>query len=120
MSPELGSPLQYAYCRNLTVDWNVSDSYRTLETIRLKDKTLIRDEQVSDVSGVIKPKEWKAVLFDLFDNLAANALINEPEFSKESLAVQISETNPNRFETFFRYKRTGIARIESTTVSAGF
>lgn len=118
--PEGETPLQYAYCRNLTVDWNVSDSYRTLETIRLKDKTLIRDEQVSDVSGVIKPKEWKAVLFDLFDNLATKALINDPDFSKESLLVQISATNPNRFETFFRYKRTGIARIESTTVSSGF
>ena len=48
------------------------------------------------------------------------ALINEPKFSKESLQVGVSETNPNRFETFFRYKRIGIARIESTTVEAGF
>lgn len=113
-------PLQYNYARNLNLDWNVSDSYRILETIRLKDKTLVRDEQIVDVSGVIKPKEWKSIVFDLFDNLAEKALINDPKFSKDSLNVQISTINPNRFETFFRYKRTGIARIESTDVEAGF
>lgn len=118
--PDGESPFQYSYTRNLNLDWNVSDAYRTLETIRLKDKVLILDNQATDASGAIKPKEWKAVLFDLFDDLAVRALINEPDFSKASLTVQISSTNPNRFETFFRYKRTGIARIESTDVEAGF
>lgn len=118
--PEGENPLQYNYCRNLNLDWNVSDAYRTLETIRLKDKTLILDTQVSDVAGVIKPKEWKAVVFDLFEDLATRALINDPQFSKDSLIVQVSTINPNRFETTFRYKRTGIARIESTDVEAGF
>lgn len=118
--PEGENPLQYAYARNLNLDWNVSDAYRTLETIRLKDKTLIQDGQVSEVSGTVKPKEWKAVLFDLFEDLATRALINDPQFSKNSLLVQVSSINPNRFETFFRYKRTGIARIESTDVEAGF
>jgi len=118
--PDGEIPLQYNYARNLNLDWNVSDSYRTLETIRLKDKTLVLDGQIVDVSGVIKPKEWKAVVFDLFDDLAEKALINDPAFSKASLLVQISGTDPNRFETFFRYKRTGIARIESTDVEAGF
>jgi phage tail sheath gpL-like len=118
--PEGETPLQYNYCRNLNLDWNVSDSYRTLETIRLKDKVLVADTQVVGVTGAIKPKEWRAVVFDLFDDLAEKALINEPQYSKDSLVVQISSTNPNRFETFFRYKRTGIARIESTDVEAGF
>lgn len=118
--PDGENPLQYAYARNLNLDWNVSDAYRTLETIRLKDKTLIQDGQISEVTGTVKPKEWKAVLFDLFEDLATRALINDPQFSKDSLLVQVSSTNPNRFETFFRYKRTGIARIESTDVEAGF
>lgn len=114
------TPLQFSYCRNINLDWNVCDSYRTLETLRLKDRVLIRDNQVTDSKNAIKPKEWKAVLFDLFEDLGKKALINEPEFSKKSLQVIISSTNPNRFETFFRYKRTGIARIESTTAEAGF
>jgi len=118
--PDGEIPLQYAYARNLNLDWNVCDAYRTLETLRLKDKVLISDEQVTTVTGAIKPKEWKAVCFDLFEDLAERALINNPQFSKDSLDVEISTTNPDRFETFFRYKRTGIARIESTDVEAGF
>lgn len=113
-------PLQYAYARNLNLDWNVKDSYTILEKLRLRDKVLVLDTQVVDVEGAIKPKEWKAVVFDLFEDLAEKALINDPAFSKASLLVQISTTNPDRFETFFRYKRTGIARIESTDAEAGF
>lgn len=113
-------PLQYSYVRNLVLDWNIADAYRTLEELYLKDKTLVADTQQVDVDGVIKPKEWKVIVFDLFDDAAQKALINEPQFSKDSLQVQISSTNPNRFETAFKYKRTGIARIESTTASAGF
>lgn len=113
-------PLQFSYPRNLNIDWNISDSYRTLETIYLKDKTLVADNQIVDVDGCIKPSEWKGIVYDLFDGEAEKALINDPSFSKASLRVQISTTNPNRFETAFSYKRTGIARIESTTATAGF
>ncbi len=81
---------------------------------------LIADDQVTTVSGAIKKKEWKATCFDYFEELGERALINNPQFSKDSLQVEISTTNPDRFETFFRYKRTGIARIESTDAEAGF
>jgi len=118
--PDGEIPLQYAYARNLNIDWNIADAYRTLETIYLKDKTLVSDSQIVGVDGCIKPKEWKAIVYDLFDDLAEKALINDPAFSKSSLRVQISTTDPNRFETSFSYKRTGIARIESTTATAGF
>lgn len=118
--PEGEVPLQYSYVRNLNLDWNVADAYRTLETLYLKDKTLVADGQIIDVAGCIKPQEWRGIVYDLFDDQAQKALINEPDFSKASLQVQISSTNPNRFETAFKYKRTGIARIESTTASAGF
>lgn len=118
--PDGEIPLQYAYPRNLNLDWNVADAYRTLETIYLKDKTLVADAQIVGVDGCIKPSEWKGIVYDLFDDLAEKALINEPSFSKSSMVVLISTTNPNRFETTFKYKRTGIARIESTTASAGF
>jgi len=118
--PDGEVPLQYSYPRNLNLDWNVSDTYRTLETINLKDKTLVSDNQVTTVSGCIKPREWKGIVYDMFDDLAEKALINDPGFAKASLIVQISSTNPNRFETLFKYKRTGIARIESTTAVAGF
>ena len=113
-------PLQYAYVRNLMVDFNVAFGYRILEETEVKDHVIVADNQITDAAKAVKPKEWKAVLFSYLDDLGVRGLINDPDFSKGSLTVQQSSTNPNRFETFFRYKRTGIARIESTDVEAGF
>lgn len=118
--PEGESPLQYSYCRNLNLDWNVSDSYRILETRFVKDHVLIQNDQATDVSNAIKPNEWAGIVQELFIDLATAGLIKEPQFSRESLKVEIDQNNPDRFNTFFRYKRTGIARIESTDVEAGF
>lgn len=113
-------PLLYSYPRTLNIHWNVKDSYSTLERLYLKDKVLVADNQIIDVDGAIKPSEWKGIVYGLFDDIAESALINDPQFSKSSLQVQISTTNPNRFETAFNYKTTGTVRISSTTAKAGF
>ena len=113
-------PLLYAYPRTLNIHWNVKDSYSTLERLYLRDKVLVADSQIVDVDGAIKPNEWKGIVYSLFDDIAESALINDPSFSKSSLQVQISTTNPNRFETAFNYKTTGTVRISSTTAKAGF
>lgn len=118
--PTNDSQFQYRYSRNLNLDWNVKDGYAILENLYVKDHVIIADIQITDSLKAIKPKEWAAVLFDYFDALATASLINDPGFSKASLQVQIDPTNPNRLNTFFRYKRTGISRIESTDVQAGF
>lgn len=114
------TPLLYSYPRTLNIHWNVKDTYITLERLYLRDKTLVLDTQLVNVDGCIKPSEWKGIVYEMFDNLAEKALLKDSAFSKQSLQVQISTTNPNRFETAFDYKTTGIARIESTTVKAGF
>ncbi len=113
-------PLQFNYCRNLNLDWNIKDGYSILQALYVNDKVIVADNQVTTAANAIKPSQWKAVVYDYFDNQAQAALINDPAFSKSSLSVQVSSTNPNRFETAFSYKRTGIARIESTTATAGF
>lgn len=113
-------PLLYSYPRTLNIHWNVKDAYSTLERLYLKDKTLVSDSQLISVGDAIKPKEWKGLVSVLFDDLAETALINDPEFSKSSLQVQISTSNPNRFETAFNYKTTGTVRVSSTTAKAGF
>lgn len=118
--PQGESPLQYAYPRNLIIDWNVKDGYSILEKRNVQDHVLVADNQVTDVAKSVKPKQWKAVLYDYFDDLGVKALLKEPIFSKNSLRVEINSTNPDRFDTFFRYKRTGVARIQSTDVEAGF
>lgn len=118
--PDGENPLQYSYCRNLNLDWNVAFSYKALENLFVKDHVLVADAQLTEAEKSIKPREWKAILFELFENLAVRALINDPDFSKTSSIVAVNGLNPDRFDTNFRYKRTGIARIESTDVEAGF
>ena len=118
--PEGETPLQYAYPRNLNIDWNVRDGYGILENRNVKDHVLVEDAQVTDASKSVKPKQWKAVLYDYFDDLAVKAILKNPDFSKASLIVEVNVTNPDRFDTFFKYRRTGVARIESTDVAAGF
>jgi phage tail sheath gpL-like len=114
------TPLQYAYPRNLMIDWNVKDGYMILESKNVRDHVLVLDSQVTDVAKSVKPKQWAAVLYDYFDDLAVRALLKDPDFSKQSLKVEVDENNPDRFNTFFRYRRTGVARIQSTDAEAGF
>ena len=111
---------QFRYCRNLMVDFNVRFGYYLLEQTNVVDKAIAADNDVITVSGVVKPKSWKAVLYTYADDLSARALIVEPSFMQKSLLVTLGTTNPDRLETFFRYKRSGVARIASTTAEAGF
>lgn len=106
---------QFNYCRNLNLDWNVKDGYSILEERHVKDHVLVKDNQVTDASKAVKPKEWKAILNEYFNDLSVKAILADAAFSQASLRVEISTENPNRFETSFRYQRTGIARIQSTT-----
>lgn len=113
-------PPQYRYCRNLQLDWNIRYGYYILELINVVDNTIAPSDQVIGVASTVKPNQWKQVLNSYADDLGSRALIAEPGFMKESIDVQVSDTNPDRLETFFRYKRTGIARISSTDAEAGF
>lgn len=118
--PDNENPPQFRYVRSLIQDWNVRYGYFLLEEVNVVDHAIIGNDQPSSVSGTIKPKQWIGILNGYFDSLTRRALIVEPEFSSESLIVGTSETNPDRFETSFPYKRSPYARISSTTVTAGF
>lgn len=114
------TPPQFRYCRNIMLDLNVFFGYYTREELYVVGKAITSDDAIVTASGVISPKQWKGVLFEYLDDLALRGLITDVEFAKSSMIVNISSTNPDRLETFFRYKRTGIARISSTTAEAGF
>lgn len=113
-------PPQFRYCRNLMLDFNVRYAYYLLELIYVLDHSISNDNDVVNATNVIKPKQWKAVISSLADDLALRALIADADFMKDSTTVNISTVNPARFETFFRYKRTEVVRIASTTGEAGF
>lgn len=113
-------PPQFRYCRNLNLDFNVRYGYYLLELINVVDHVIANDNDTVDASSVVKPKMWKTVLDNYAADLTVRALIADPTFMQESITVEISSINPDRFETFFRYKRTGVVRIASTTAEAGF
>lgn len=110
----------YRYPRDLLLDFNVRYTVLLLEEANVLDHQIANDDDEVDAANVVKPKMWKAVLSDMFDSLVRRGLIVDAAFSKESLTVHISSSNPNRFETFFRYKRSGTVLISSTVAEAGF
>lgn len=114
------TPPQYRYCRNLMLDFNVKFGYAYLEETNVVGKTVANDDDLTTVANVIKPKSWTAIVSNYADDLARRALIADADFMKSSIQVSLSTVNPDRLETLFSYKRTGIARIASTTATAGF
>jgi hypothetical protein len=118
--PDGEIPPQFRYARNLMLDFNVRYGYYLLEQINVVDKTIANDADTISVGSIIKPKQWKQIVATYANDLAKRALIADPDFMVESIIVALSGTNPDRLDTFFRYKRTGIARISSTTAEAGF
>jgi phage tail sheath gpL-like len=114
------NPPQFRYVRALIQDFNIYYGYFLLEQINVVDHSIANDADLVDAVDVIKPKQWLAIIDAYAEELALRSLIADPAFMQNSIQVGISETNPDRFETFFKYKRTGYVRLASTTVQAGF
>ena len=102
------------------IDFNVKFGYVLLEETNVVDHAIAEDNDVVSASKVIKPKQWIAILNSYAEGLAKRALISEPAFMQDSINVGLSSSNPDRLETFFRYKRSSFARILATTAEAGF
>lgn len=113
-------PPQFRYCRNIMIDLNVRFGYYLIEVTNVVDHAISNDNDIVTADRVIKPKQWKSIIDQYAEDLAKRALIVDKEFMSKSITVDISATNPDRLETFFRYKRSGYARISSTTAEAGF
>jgi phage tail sheath gpL-like len=112
---------QFRYVRNLYgVDLNVYYAYYLKEQLNVMDKVIANDNDIVSAQNVIKPKQWKGIVANLAEDFGKRALIADVAFMQDSIIVQISSTNPDRLETFFRYKRTGTVRIASTDATAGF
>lgn len=118
--PEGEDPAQFNHVRNLIIDWNIEYGYDILQELYVRDKAIKTDDAIVSVSDVISPKQWRQILFTYFADLESRALIVEAIFSRQSLRVGTGTTNPDRWETFFRYKRSPFVRVASTTGEAGF
>jgi phage tail sheath gpL-like len=118
--PDGETPPQYRYCRNLNIDMNIRYGYYLLEQVNVVDHVIARDEDTVTASKVVKPKMWKSIIDSYATDLTKRALIVDELFTQQSITVDISSVNPDRLESFFKYKRSGYARIASTTAEAGF
>jgi phage tail sheath gpL-like len=114
------NPPQFKYCRNIVVDLNVFFGYHLLEELYVIDHAIAADEDIVSASKVIKPKMWNGILRAYSDDLVNRGLTTDAKFMKDSIAVGLSVSNPDRLETAFNYKRSGFARVASTTAKAGF
>jgi hypothetical protein len=113
-------PPQYRYVRNLMIDLNIRFSYYLKEQIHVVDHAIAGDNDTVIVERVIKPKQWKQIIDKMAGDFVTRSLIADKAFMQSSISVTLSQSNPDRLETFFRYKRSGFARISSTIVEAGF
>jgi phage tail sheath gpL-like len=118
--PDGEEPPQFRWVRNLVIDQNIRFSYLLKEQEVVVGKAIAKDSDIVSVDEVVKPKQWKGALFELADDLANRALIVDVPFMTESIDTGISVVNPDRFDTEFRYKRSGYARQSATTTEAGF
>lgn len=118
--PDGETPPQFRYCRNLNLDMNVRFGYLLLEAINVVDHAIAADADTVTAANVIKPKMWKSILDAYADELAQRALVVDAQFMQDSITVAVSGANPDRLESFFKYKRSGFARISSTIAEAGF
>lgn len=118
--PEGEVPAIFRYVRAFVQDTNVIFRYQMLEGRFVLNKAIASNDDDVDVEDVIKPKQWLAILSDEFEEWAKVALITDIAFSRASLNVQLSPTNPDRFNTAFKVKRTGYTRQSSTNMSVGF
>lgn len=113
-------PPQFRYIRNLGIDWNTRFTYMLLEASNVLGKTILNDSDVPEVSNTIQPKVWKAIIGQMAKDMVTRGLWVDAQFTIDSISVSISTTNPDRFKTSFKYKRSGVVRQSDTEATAGF
>jgi len=118
--PEGENPPQFRYTRNIMLDFNVRYGYYLLEQQFVVDHVIVNDTDNVSATKIIKPKMWKQIISAYADDLAKRGLIVDADFMKASIVVNISTSNPDRLQTSFSYKRSGVGRISDTVATAGF
>lgn len=81
---------------------------------------LIPDDQPTVNPDAKKPKNVRAVLDALADNLGLNAIISDPAYTKTNRQCEIDSQNPKRLNTVFPVKVSGNVNIHSIDLNFGF
>ena len=118
--PDGEYPPKFRKVRDINVDWNLAFGWLIIMKRDIQDKAIIGDSVPVRVSETITPTQAKQLVYSFITEKAALALIADPEFSQDSVEVEINQTNPARLDIFFRYKRTSTADIVSTDAEVDF
>jgi len=111
---------KFQFVRDIIVDWNIGYNWKIIMIRDIQDKALVSDSTPRRVDGTIAPKQVKALLIGLIKESEANALINDAQFSIDSIQIGINESTPTRLDVAFKYKRTSTANQVSTDAAVDF
>ena len=81
---------------------------------------LIPDDQPTINPDAKKPKTAKAAVAALVDGLGQNAIISDPDYTKERIQAAINPQNPKRLDIMVPVKLSGNANIISIDLNFGF
>lgn len=118
--PDGEVPPHYRYVRDMNVYFNMKFRYALREATVLQGKQLANDDDVVTASDVMTPASWKTEVNDLIDDSVRDGLIVDAAFSKASVQTGINGQNPNRMDTLFNIKISGVAYITAATIKGGF
>ncbi len=118
--PEGEEPPAFRWVRDLGIDFNIEYGWQILVRENFSGHTLCADNDTVDAENIVKPKMAVGVGYGYAEQLGRRALIADVPFMQSSIAAGINETNQNRLDIEFDYKRTGMGRIVSTRGRSGF
>jgi phage tail sheath gpL-like len=81
---------------------------------------LVPDDQVVVLAEAKKPKQAKAAIFALIDNLAELAIISDPKTAKKNTTAVINSQNPDRLDVKVPVQISGNTDIISIDLEFGF
>lgn len=81
---------------------------------------MVPDNQAVTEPTAKKPKNVRSAMGGIIDALAKEAIISDPQFSKDSIVVEIDGTNPKRWNLAVTVKLGGNSNVKSTTLYFGF
>lgn len=91
-----------------------------MESDDLKGAPLVNDDTVTSNATAVQPKMVKAMFLKLAYSLADKAIIQDVDFTKDGLNVEIDSENPKRLNVRFPVKLSGNVEVSSTDVYFGF
>jgi phage tail sheath gpL-like len=91
-----------------------------MESDELKGAPLVSDTTPTTNPKAIQPKTVRTALINLANSLSAYAVIQEPEFTKLNMTVNISSQNSKRLDLKFPVKLSGNVEVTSMDIYFGF